>query len=211
MQKTQKLSVQRILERENLSISKLAENLEINRTYISQLLNHDKKLSDKDWKKVVDAYPEHLISGEVILKPKRITKSESEELFKKPTKEIKTKSQFREFLDSEKLFKKPTKEIKNKKEETFEQIPTDQIEPEQIIVESEIKTKPELRHKNLNCPHCDFHMKVKAKHLAIARPLCPIDNIPMLTKEEWDKLLSFSDNQAASAKFLIELKPIKLF
>ena len=178
MQKTQKLSVQRILERENLSISKLAENLEINRTYISQLLNHDKKLSDKDWKKVVDAYPEHLISGEVILKPKRITKSESE-----------------------KLFKKPTKEIKKKKEETIEQ----------IIVQSEIKTKPELRHKNLNCPHCDFHMKVKAKHLAIARPLCPIDNIPMLTKEEWDKFLSVSDNQATSAKFLLEIKPIKLF
>jgi YesN/AraC family two-component response regulator len=188
MQKTQKLSVQRILERENLSISKLAENLEINRTYISQLLNHNKKLSDKDWKKIVDAYPEHLISGEVILKPKRITKSESEE-----------------------LFKKPAKEIKKKKEETIQQIPTDKIKPEQIIVESEIKTKPELRHKNLNCPHCDFHMKVKAKHLAIARPLCPIDSIPMLTKEEWDKLLSFSDNQAASAKFLIELKPIKLF
>jgi hypothetical protein len=208
MQKTQKLSVQRILERENLSISKLAENLEINRTYISQLLNHDKKLSDKDWKKVVDAYPEHLISGEVILKPKRITKSEFEELYKKPAKEIKTK-----------------------KEDSIEQIPTDQIKkeyfplyseekisqpeiktkPEEKIYQSEIKTKPEKRHKNLNCPHCSFHMKVQYQHLAIARPLCPIHNEPMLTKEEFAKFIPInnSGNKKSIADFLKNINPIK--
>jgi transcriptional regulator with XRE-family HTH domain len=185
---TQKLTIKRILERENLTISALAEKVEISRNYLSQLINHEKQLSDKDWKKITESYPEHLISGEIILKPKRITKSESEELFKKPAKEIKIK-----------------------KEESIEQITVDQTKPEEKISQSEIKTKPEERHKNLNCPHCSFHMKVQYQHLAIARPLCPIHNEPMLTKEEFAKFnpINNSGNKKLIADFLKNINPIK--
>lgn len=66
MQYNQKLTLLNILENEEISISTLSKSIEVNRGYLSKLKNHNTQLSDANFNKVIEAYPEYKVKNKTL-------------------------------------------------------------------------------------------------------------------------------------------------
>ena len=167
-------TIKKILHAEQITISKLADNIEINRSTLSKLINHNVQLSADNWQKMKDAYPEHII------------KSKSEyhvENFNKLKTTNKLKKDIEQSLELKLVYVETECKESNKEEKAT------------ILNKKEIKTKEENRHKNLNCPESNYHMKVPYKDLLRARPLCPLTQLPMMLKQEVKRYKSMDENE----------------
>lgn len=177
MKNLQKNTLKKILEAEQLSISALANTVEVNRGALSKLLNHNTQLTSDNWSKLSEAYPEH-VAEKVITLPKASDKKAPEIRFTKPTPmkvDVKI-SHGGSDLESKKIPKEKTSSSVSAVEQ-----------PALTKEQKEIKTKEENRHRNLNCPESGYHMKVPYRDLLRARPLCPLTQLPMMLKEEIKK------------------------
>lgn len=179
MKNLQKNTLKRILEGEQLTASALASTLEIDRGTISKLLNHNLQLSENNWKKVTEAYPEYLeVEAKVEKIKEKVFKQLDKELGLKPVSEkkstvvksIKDESNVEQHSSKADGVQKEAKASKNT--------------PEEDAQPKAIKTKEENRHRNLNCPESNYHMKVPYRDLLRARPMCPLTGLPMMLKEE---------------------------
>ena len=158
--------IKNILDSEQITISKLAKNTNVDRSTLSKLINHNVQLSDKNWEKINNFYPEH-----------------SKE-FKKLIEE---KSKIKVVIE------KPSEE--DKKNRVAKGSISIYCNVENIESKKETKTKEENRHRNLNCPDSNYHMKVPYKDLLRARPLCPLTQLPMMLKEEVKKYKTLDENE----------------
>lgn len=92
MKNLQKNTLKKILEAEQLSISQLSRNIEINRGSLSKLLNHNTQLKDDNWEILKGAYPEHVFKIET---PTEQPKSQASTFQTEEEKAIKTKEENR--------------------------------------------------------------------------------------------------------------------
>lgn len=196
MKNLQKNTLKKILDGEQLSISALAEKTEINRSYLSQLLNHNKQLNERDWKLLTECYPEYAEQVEVVVNKVKSEKHEN------PTSLIvaSKKSENKKEINSEKEVVQPTMKATDAQKKIVEA----EVPSEENAQDKAIKTKEENRHRNLNCPESGYHMKVPYRDLLRARPLCPLTQLPMMLKEEIKQYKSLDD--VARKGFISTLK-----
>jgi plasmid maintenance system antidote protein VapI len=191
MKNLQQETLKKILEAEQLSISALANKIEVNRTYLSQLFNHKKPLSTENWNKLTEAYPEHVAeffkANDKHVNDKNVILDDSSKKHANKPVSIK-KIKIAVKPKNIKVEAKPEEKFENK-----EKI-VDVQGPEQIEQKT-FKVKEENRHRNLTCIESSYHMKVPYKDLLRARPLCPITGFPMLMKEEIKKYKSMDEAQ----------------
>lgn len=191
MKNLQKNTLKRILEVEQFTISALASITEINRGYLSKLLNHNTQLNERDWKILSEAYSEHLQYEFDAVSKKTVAKLAEPKSKKAGSKDkqqkilvVETVEQHKEELPEVKL-----EDLKIKKNINLKEIKADiKIAVENLPdAKKEIKTKEANRHRNMNCPESGYHMKVPYRDLVRARPLCPLTQLPMMLKEEIKK------------------------
>lgn len=206
MKNLQKDSIKKILEGEQLTISKLAENVEINRTTLSKLINQNLQLTDINWKKIKEAYPEYTDNEIKVEKVKeKVFKDLDKDLGLKPVEQKAPKIEVQK--ENNKNVEQQNIIIGNKPHDKKIVIIKNVNELKKFfgeVPQKEIKTKAENRHKNLNCPESGYHMKVPYKQLLRARPMCPITGLPMMLKEEIRKLRTISD-ESEKKKYLESL------
>lgn len=199
MKNLQKNTLKRILEGEQFTISKLADVLEINRSTLSQLLNNNKQLTENNWSKITEAYPEHVQEVFDNTSKKTVEKINDKEVkFSKPVA-VKVEAKIGRFKNTY-FVAESSKKSEDKKEPSSVAV----IEQPPLTKEQkEVKTKEENRHRNLNCPDSGYHMKVPYRDLLRARPLCPLTQLPMMLKEEIKKYKSL--DEAAKKTFIASL------
>lgn len=195
MKNLQKNTLKKILEAEQLSISALANTVEVNRGALSKLLNHNTQLTSDNWSKLSEAYPEHVEEIATTFVKKEMTKGVFKAMTgKNPTKKDLEKTISIKIIDPSKE-EKENRVISGTIEVESKKLPAQKATPSVSAVEQpvltkeqkEIKTKEENRHRNLNCPESGYHMKVPYRDLQRARPLCPLTQLPMMVKEEVKK------------------------
>lgn len=190
MKNLQKNTIKKILEGEQLTASAFATNLEIDRGTISKLLNHNQQLSENNWNKVKDAYPEYLEVEEKVEKVKeKVFKQLDKELGLKPVSEKKYNAP--QSIKGEKQVEQHSSKVADVQKEAK----TSKDSPENDAQPKAIKTKEENRHRNLNCPESNYHMKVPYRDLERARPMCPLTGLPMMMKEEIRKYKQMDEAQ----------------
>lgn len=206
MKNLQKNTLKNILDGEQLSISALSEKTEINRSYLSQLLNHNKQLNERDWKLLTECYPEY--SEQKIeltvnkVKPAKQSKPSSLIIIDDPLNPSRDpkKLENQKEIKAEKEVVQPIAKAPDAQKATKEE----KVPSEETAQEKAIKTKEENRHRNLNCPESGYHMKVPYRDLLRARPLCPLSQLPMMLKEEIRQYKSLDD--AGKKGFISSLK-----
>lgn len=222
MKRQQQETIKKILDVEQITISKLADSVEISRSTLSKLINHNEQLSEKLWEKLKEAYPEHIVqkdSEEHASKFKKFVEQKNKtKLTEKVVPAMKKHDKIKVVIDKQSEEEKENKVIKGSivLEKVFENDLAKEIiknfndeiskTTKKTIIEGaatilnkkDIKTKEENRHRNLNCPESNYHMKVPYKDLLRARPLCPLTQLPMMLKEEVKKYKSLDENERKS-------------
>ena len=192
MKNIQKNTLKRILDAEQLTISALADIVEVNRGTLSKLLNHNTQLTENNWNKISEAYPEHNEQPKLIDKKsaaKAILELNKKNKGKITIEDIKNISPKKSELTPVLCFGE-AKTYSSKETTAIERkilAPMSGKENIEIIdttIPPQFKTKESERHRNLNCPESSYHMKVKNKDLLRGRPLCPLTQLPMMVKEE---------------------------